>query len=212
MAKARRDSPGYEDRRRQILRAATRVFADKGYTGSRVGDIARQAGIDYGLVYHYFENKEAILNSIFQENWGLTLKVVADVHAQGGSLRQKLLTISGFLMEAWRQQPHLVEVVMLEVVRSPKFLEAANLEAFKRIFELLEAVFRHHQSTGEVRADVDPKLSAIFFVGQLEILLTGFVAKEFLATSEDMLDRCRDAVVDSMLRGVGPADAAAGDP
>jgi len=196
MAKARRDSPGYEDRRRQILRAATRVFADKGYTGSRVGDIA----------------KEAILNSIFQENWGLTLKVVADVHAQGGTLRQKLLTISGFLMEAWRQQPHLVEVVMLEVVRSPKFLEAANLEAFKRIFELLEAVFQHHQSTGEVRADVDPKLSAIFFLGQLEILLTGFVAKEFLATSEDSLDHCRDAVVDSMLRGVGPADAAAGDP
>ena len=204
MAEARTDSASYEDRRRQILRAATRVFAQSGYTGTRVSDIAREAGIAYGLVYHYFENKEAILNSLFQENWGLTLKVVQDVHDQGGTLREKLSVIAGFLMEAWRQQPHLVEVVMLEVVRSPKFLEAANLEAFMQMFALLEELFRLHQTRGEVRAEVDPRLSAILFLGQLEILLTGFVSRELLTDDEGMLDRCRDAVVDTILSGVGP--------
>lgn len=204
MARARKDSASYEGRRRQLLRAATTVFARGGYLGSRVGDIAKEAGVAYGLVYHYFENKEAILNALFQENWGVVLKVVTDVHEQGGSLREKLDLIAGFLMEAWRQQPDLVEVVMLEVVRSPKFLEKANLDGFLELLRSLEEIFAHHQGTGEVRADVDPKLSAILLLGQLEVLLTGFVAKEFLSTDDPtLLDRSRAAVVETMLRGVG---------
>jgi TetR/AcrR family fatty acid metabolism transcriptional regulator len=204
MARAKKTSASYEERRRQLLRAATTVFARSGYVGSRVGDIAKEAGVAYGLVYHYFENKEAILNALFQENWGLVLKVVTDVHAQGGSLRDKLDVIAGFLMEAWKLQPDLVEVVMLEVVRSPKFLEKANVEAFVALLRRLEDIFAHHQGTGEVRPEVDPKLAAILLLGQLEVLLTGFVAKEFLADDDPtLLDRSRAAVVDTMLRGIG---------
>jgi TetR/AcrR family fatty acid metabolism transcriptional regulator len=204
MARAKKTSASYEERRRQLLRAATTVFARSGYVGSRVGDIAKEAGVAYGLVYHYFENKEAILNALFQENWGLVLKVVTDVHAQGGSLRDKLDVIAGFLMEAWKLQPDLVEVVMLEVVRSPKFLEKANVEAFVALLRRLEDIFAHHQGTGEVRPEVDPKLAAILLLGQLEVLLTGFVAKEFRADDDPtLLDRSRAAVVDTMLRGIG---------
>ena len=203
MARARKDQA--EQRRRQILEAAVRVFARGGYTGSRVGDIAREAGVAYGLVYHYFENKEAILNSLFQENWGLVLKVLEDVHAQGGTLRHKLDVIAGFLIEAWRLNPDLVEVVMLEVVRSPKFLEQANLDAFLGLYARLEDLFRHHQSLGEVRDDVDCKLTAIFFLGQLEVLLTGFVARQLLDDDDtNLLDRSRAAVVDTLLGGIAP--------
>jgi len=52
-------------KRARILEAATRVFASRGYHGARVSDIAREAGIAYGLVYHYFRNKEEILDTIF---------------------------------------------------------------------------------------------------------------------------------------------------
>jgi len=205
MSRAKKDSANYEERRRQLLRAATRVFSRGGFLGSRVGDIAKEAGLSYGLVYHYFDNKEAILNALFQENWGLVLKVVTDVHAQGGTLRHKLEVIAGFLVEAWRQQPDLVEVVMLEVVRSPKFLEEANLGAFLELLGQLEGIFAHHQTTGEVRGDVDPKLAAILLLGQLEVLLTGFVARQFLASDDPtLLDRSRDTVVSVMLDGVAP--------
>jgi len=203
MAKAKRDAVSYEERRRQLLEAATIVFARGGYLGSRVGDIAKEAGVAYGLVYHYFKNKEAILNALFQENWGLVLKVVTDAHEQGGTLRSKLEGIASFLIEAWRLRPELVEVVMLEVVRSPKFLEEANLHAFLELLGRLEEIFAYHQTTGEVRSEVDPKLSAILFLGQLEVLLTGFVARQFLANDDPtLLDRSRVAVVETMLRGV----------
>ena len=88
--KVRRDPAVFEEKRRKILRAASRVFAKKGYSGTRVGDIAREAGIAYGLVYHYFRNKEDVLNSLFQENWAIALKVMEDIHQQGGSLAEKL--------------------------------------------------------------------------------------------------------------------------
>lgn len=58
------------DKRRLIVDAAIKVFAEKGYHGTRISDIAHHAEIAYGLVYHYFKNKEEILDTIFLERWG----------------------------------------------------------------------------------------------------------------------------------------------
>ena len=55
------------DRRRQILDAAVKVFARNGFHRARVGDIAEEAGVAYGLVYHYFSSKEALLETIFRD-------------------------------------------------------------------------------------------------------------------------------------------------
>jgi TetR/AcrR family fatty acid metabolism transcriptional regulator len=189
----------FTEKRRSILRSATIVFAQKGYSGTRVGDIAREAGIAYGLIYHYFDNKEDILNSLFQETWSLTLKVLEGIHADGGSLRQKLRRIAGFFLEAWSLRPELVEVVVLEVIRSPKFLEAANLEAFQKTFLLLERVISAHRD--DLRAGTDPRMAAVLFMGSLEILLTGFVAREFLSEGFTT-ERGADAVVDTFLYGI----------
>jgi AcrR family transcriptional regulator len=60
-------SNAQEDKRRLLLEAAVRVFARKGYHASRVGDIAEEAGVAYGLLYHYFESKEDVLRSVFRE-------------------------------------------------------------------------------------------------------------------------------------------------
>lgn len=196
--KAGRDA-GFEEKRRQILAAATRVFAKKGYTGTRVGDIATEAGIAYGLIYHYFKNKEDILNSLFQRTWSVTLKVIDQIDHQGGTLRDKLRSIAGFLLEAWNLQPDLVEVVVVEVIRSPKFLEQPNLEAFHKTFELLERILIDHQA--EIRDGVEPRMAAVLFLGSLEILLTGFVSREFFNESFSV-ESARDAVVDTFLSGI----------
>ncbi len=200
-AKARRDSAAYEAKRRQILRAATKVFARKGFLGARVGDIASEAGIAYGLIYHYFENKEDLLNSLFQEHWGIALKVMEDIQGSKVGLEEKLLHVTSFFLEAWRMEPDLVEVLMIEVVRSPKFLEEDNLKAFRRSFTVLEGMFREHLERGELRADISPKLLSFLFLGNLEILLTGFVARELLAEDAQSVRACTEAVVTSFLGG-----------
>jgi len=197
--KTRRDE-AFEEKRRKILDSATSVFARKGYNGTRVGDIAKEAGIAYGLIYHYFENKEDILNRLFQRTWRVTLKVIEEIDGQGGSLRDKLGAVAGFFLEAWKLQPDVVEVVIIEVIRSPKFLEEANLEAFQKTFSLLEALLKRHAD--ELREGVEARMAAVLFLGSLEILLTGFVAREFLSEEGFQVESSRDALVETFLHGI----------
>ena len=199
---ARKDSELARRKRRAILGAASRVFAQRGYSGTRVGDIAKEAGVAYGLVYHYFRNKDDVLHSLFEENWSVALKVIEDVHAQGGSLVEKLRSIAGFFLEAWRMDPDLVQVLMVEVVRSSRSLEEDKLQALTRSFELLEIMFEEHRLRGDLRSGVDPKIAGFLFIGSLEMLLTGFVARELLAEEDEQVARCRDALVDNFLLGV----------
>src|SRR5262249_56639167 len=70
-----------QDRRKTILRAAVEVFARKGYHGCRIADVAREAGVAYGLVYHYFKNKEELLQLVFEAGWGGFMSRIRDAAA-----------------------------------------------------------------------------------------------------------------------------------
>ena len=79
------------DRRRQILDAAVRVFARQGFHVCRVSDIADEAGVAYGLVYHYFPSKDEVLDELFRERWGVMLDAItADRRAADAGARQAL--------------------------------------------------------------------------------------------------------------------------
>src|SRR5437667_12716567 len=104
-------SNGGEEKRRLILEAAVRVFAPKGYHTCRVGDIAEEAGVAYGLVYHYFSSKEKILETIFRETWCELLEAVREVEESGESTGEQLRQVAALLLRAWRRDPELVRVL-----------------------------------------------------------------------------------------------------
>src|SRR5918997_1804337 len=83
-------STSQEEKRRLILSAAVRVFAHRGYHTSRVGDIAEEAGIAHGLLYHYFGSKEEVLETIFRENWRILIEAFRQVEASGTSPREQI--------------------------------------------------------------------------------------------------------------------------
>ena len=64
-----------------ILDAAVRVFARQGFHTCRVSDIADEAGVAYGLVYHYFSSKDEILDTLFLERWDVMLAAIAEADA-----------------------------------------------------------------------------------------------------------------------------------
>jgi len=66
------------DKRRNILDAAIKVFARQGFHSTRVSDIADEAGVAYGLVYHYFNSKDEVLNELFTERWSLLLTAIEE--------------------------------------------------------------------------------------------------------------------------------------
>ena len=72
---------GSEDKRRLILDAAVHVFARNGFHASRVADIAEEAGIAHGLLYHYFRSKDEVLECVFKETWSEIVAAVRRVEA-----------------------------------------------------------------------------------------------------------------------------------
>src|SRR4029078_1258194 len=107
-----------EDKRKRILDAAVRVFAEHGYHASRVGDIAEDAGVAHGLLYHYFASKDDVLKTIFVENWGQLLKRFKAVEETDEPAEEKLAGIAKILLRTWRNDPALVTVMVPEVARS----------------------------------------------------------------------------------------------
>ena len=98
------------EKRRQILDAAVQVFAREGFYGCRVSDIADEAGVAYGLVYHYFSSKDEILDTLFLERWNLLLEAIAQVDAGDLPPREKLYEIASFIVESYRHDPELMKV------------------------------------------------------------------------------------------------------
>jgi TetR/AcrR family fatty acid metabolism transcriptional regulator len=170
------ESASRRDKRAQILEAAIRVFARNGYHGSRIADIATEAGIAYGLVYHYFKNKEEILSSVFEERWGAfldTLEAIAD--QPGAAAGAKLQSVATVILGGHHVRPEWVKVLVLEIQRSSRFARPDQIRAVGRLFQIVARIVREGQERGELRADVDPDMACYVFIGALEIVITGVV-------------------------------------
>ena len=117
------DAPEPE-KRRAILHAAVRVFAEKGYHGCRIADVARGAGVAYGLVYHYFQNKDELLESVFAEQWTILLAALKAIQEGPGTASEKIAGVLGFVLDVFKTAPTAVRVLILEVARTPKVLRS----------------------------------------------------------------------------------------
>ena len=195
------------DKRARILDAAIRVFARAGYHGARVSDIAREAGIAYGLVYHYFRNKEEILASAFEERWGGFLAIVEAIATGEGSSRQKLVSVAALILNAYRVRPDWVKVLVLEIQRSSRFAAPEQIRAVGRLFEQVARIVRAGQEAGDLRPDVDPNVACFVFVGALDLVITSLVLGLTVIEGGDAQqrayhDRAAGAVVDVFLRGM----------
>jgi AcrR family transcriptional regulator len=162
-----------EEKPRLILDAAVRVFAAQGFEATRVGDIAKEAGVAYGLVYHYFGSKDAVLEAVFREAWGRLLDAIASATKGEASAPERLELAIKIVLRSWRDSPDLVRLITREVTRSPHFQEELN--EIGRGFTGLQLVIERGQEEGTLRRDVDARLTAWMLYGALEEILTGWV-------------------------------------
>jgi TetR/AcrR family fatty acid metabolism transcriptional regulator len=174
-----------EERRRQILDAAVRAFAQKGYHACRVSDIATEAGVAYGLVYHYFESKEAVLEAIFRETWTMMLTAIEAVEQSEPSPREQVRKTAAIVLRTWRDQPDLVRVLVREVTRSGEQLQR-EVGELQLAFEALQRIIARGQEQGVFRSDVDARLAAWILYGTLEEILTGWVLGQLPDGPEDV--------------------------
>jgi TetR/AcrR family transcriptional regulator, fatty acid metabolism regulator protein len=199
-------SNGHEDKRRLILEAAVRVFARKGYHTCRVGDIAEEAGVAHGLLYHYFRSKEEVLDSVFRETWADIVGAAHRVEETDEPARERLTGIAKILLRAWKRDPDLVRVVIREGLRSPDLQR--RVAEIRQAFEAIERIVERGQAEGEFRADVDARLASVVFYGALEEILTAWVLGT-LSDGDEQIAAAERTVVEIVCGGLAPDRAAA---
>ena len=187
------------EKRRLILRAAITVFARSGYHTSRVSDVAKEAGVAYGLVYHYFGSKEDLLETIFRRTWSRLLEAVEELERSEASARDQLAGVARIVLGSWELDPDLVRVLVREVARSPQL--GREVDEIAHAFAALERIVRQGQERGELRAELDPRLAAWTLYGALEEVLTGWVF-ERLPADADGVARAEQTVVAMLTDGL----------
>jgi TetR/AcrR family transcriptional regulator, fatty acid metabolism regulator protein len=180
------------EKRRLILRAAITVFARSGYHTSRVSDVAKEAGVAYGLVYHYFGSKEDLLETIFRRTWSRMLEAVEEVEQSGVTAREQIAGVARIVLGSWQADPDLVRVLIREVARSPQL--GREVDEIAHAFAALERIVVGGQERGELRKDVNSRLAAWTLYGALEEILTGWVFERLPAAAEDVAEAERTVV------------------
>ena len=173
-----------EDKRRQLLDAAVRVFARKGFHASRVGDIAEEAGVAHGLLYHYFKSKDQVLEAVFHENWSVLLARIASVEETDEPAPDQLRHIATIVLRTWLHLPDVVRVVIREFGRSPELAE--RIGELAQPIDAIQRVIERGIGRGEFRKDVDPVFAAAVVYGSIDELLTGWVLGRLPAGEDDV--------------------------
>ena len=189
--------PKSDDKRRRILQAAVKVFAQKGYHAAKVSAIARGADVADGTIYLYFRNKEDILVSLFDE--------VMDDHLQ--QARQELSAVEGAPARLRAIARHhlrvlggnrdLAVVFQVELRQSTQFMERFTASWLQDYFGLVGDVIEDGRKDGTLRADLPRKLATKMFFGALDELVTSWV----IGGKDYDLSRLAGPLVDLFLQG-----------
>jgi TetR/AcrR family transcriptional regulator, fatty acid metabolism regulator protein len=189
------------DKRRVILDAAVRVFARQGFHTCRVSDIADEAGVAYGLVYHYFSSKEEILDTLFLERWDVMLAAIGEADAVEHSPRAKLGAIASFIVESYRHDPELMKVIIVEVTRAANTFGRTHLAKIREAYGLIAAIVQRAQAEGSFRREITPEFAAQAFYGCVEQVLTGWIF-ETDPVSDEELQAAKTLIVETICRGL----------
>jgi TetR/AcrR family fatty acid metabolism transcriptional regulator len=189
------------DKRRLILDAAVRVFARQGFHTCRVSDIADEAGVAYGLVYHYFESKDDVLDTLFLERWELMLAAIDEIDAQPITAREKLFAIASFIIDSYRYDRELMKVIIVEVTRAANTFGATHLPEIRKAYYRIADIVEGAQADGSFRDAVTPQFAAMAFYGAIEQVLTGWIFG-LLEEGENDYERAKRSVVATICDGL----------
>jgi TetR/AcrR family fatty acid metabolism transcriptional regulator len=193
------------DKRRMILDAAVIAFAKRGFHACRVSDIADEANVAYGLVYHYFRSKDEVLDTLFLDRWNIMLDVISEIDRQEIPVRDKLHAIAAFIVDSYRRDPDLMKVIIVEVTRAANSFGRTHLGKIREAYALIAEIVAKAQADGAFKRDVTPEFAALAFYGAIEQVLTGWIF-DMLPRGEAEFDQAKTFIVETICGGLEIAD------
>jgi TetR/AcrR family fatty acid metabolism transcriptional regulator len=177
------------------------VFARQGFHACRVSDIADEAGVAYGLVYHYFASKDEVLDTLFLERWNVMLELIRTVDGEKIPVRDKLRAIASFIVDSYRHDPDLMKVIIVEVTRAANSFGRTHIGEIRSAYELIGEIVAKAQADGVFKAEIEARFAAMAFYGAIEQLLTGWIFN-LLPQDEEYFERAKWLVVETVCGGL----------
>ncbi len=193
-----------ENKHHKIIQAAAKVFAEKGFYNSRVSEIAKEANVADGTIYLYFKNKDDILISLFEEEFG---QIVENIRRELSEEKDALHKIRRFAfahLAIVSKQPHLAEVLGVEVRQSSKFMKEYINKPFIEYLNLLRSVFFEGQEAGLIRKDLTPGIMKRALFGALDEMARYWVLS---AKKKHSIQQAAQQISDVFIRGVMTEEA-----
>ena len=146
---------GGSDKRRLIIEAAVKVFAEKGFFGARVSEIAEAAGVADGTIYLYFRSKDDLLISLFEEKMDDILGGLGRMLAEHARPEDKLRRYIVEHLRLVAEQPELMQVLTVELRQSARFIKEYTPKAFGRLLDTVGNILEEGQQAGVFHPSLD---------------------------------------------------------
>lgn len=156
------------NKHQRILQAAVKVFAEKGFFNSRISEIAKEANVADGTIYLYFKNKDDILISLFEEEFGKIVEEMRRKLEEEGDPLQKIRKFAIAHLSIVAQQQELAEVLGVEVRQSSKFMKEYVNQRFIEYLNLIRSIVQEGQERGLIRKDLTPGIVKRALFGALD--------------------------------------------
>ncbi len=193
--------------RQHLLEATIKIMSLKGYAGTRLEDVAEEAGVTRGAIYWHFGNKKELMIALLKERIDPYFKIIEDMTKKDMPAVKKLYSMMVQLFKKMESDQFFTahqRFGLIEYASRDDFCEAKKCinERGEKVFYALSGMIKDGQEEGNIRKDVDPEAVAlnilIFFKGY------GF----FLQHEEDreMFSSKRKAMIKNMLYGVLESD------
>jgi TetR/AcrR family fatty acid metabolism transcriptional regulator len=184
-----------------IFNAALRTIKEKGFHKARMSDIAKEAGISYGLVYHYFDNKEDLFDAILSRWWDGLFRLLADIREGDNDVRQKLRHIIDYFLDTFQSDHDLVNIFITEISRSTTNLTSDRLDNFMKFMSLTEDVMAEGQKMKLLRTDIKARYLTFIFLGAVETFLSTMVLVDQKIKGNRQKEKIAQSILDVFMNG-----------
>ncbi len=194
-----------EETRKRVLEAALRVFSRKGYAAAALEEIAKEAGVTRGAIYHHFANKEQLYLALADDASAQAWALVNLAIEEGGTFTEIISRIMIYHASLLEDDLHYREVVMLTLTGSqassgPAALRERHYHEAKAAVDQVAGYFQMGIEQGELRADLDPYAGA-----RAMLSLQNGLAYLWLANPDAFsLKESAPALIDVFLKGIAP--------
>lgn len=193
-----------EVKRRAILDAAVREFAEHGFPASRIRDIAAEAGVAEGTIYLYFEGKDDLLLTAFREKVDEFCAAVGSILSSSAPFEERLARFVHLQFESIEADPALATVLLLESRQSSKFYGGEVRDVLRQYASAVGSLLESGRVQGAVRAEVDTALARRMLVGTLEEIELDWL----LGDQTRSLTALAPRVADTFVHGIAPRGSA----